>query len=264
MTIDNLVPDPEVTTEDTGSQVQPEVETKPEVPKFFSQVRKDIADSEDTKKYTAGVKDINDLVSGYVSKSKSLESALIIPGEGSSDEDIQAFFTKLGVPAEKSGYQLSDYDLQNTEGYSKMKDSFMEAAHRGALSNKQAQHMWKHLLATAKAGNAILEAEQQKVKASFEPGYNKLMEAAYPVEAERTAAIKGEIGLTKAFLQKTGLAEKFEKSGLLYDPQVIHAIAQAEKGHMPSFVESTEGATKETKKSPAIEYGSEFENFIGG
>ena len=262
MEIDNLVPDPEQTPEDPGVQKNPGNEDKPQLPKFFSQLRKDVADSEDTKKYSAGIKDINDLMTGYVSKSKSLESALIIPGEGATQEEIQSFFGKLGVPANKKDYKLSDYDFKGDD-FAKMKDSFMEAAHRGALSNKQAQHMWKHLLATAKVGSAMLEAQQKKAKDSFEPSYHKLMEAAYPVEEERTAAIRGEIGLAKSFLQKTGLAEKFEKSGLLYDPEVIHALALQEKSHKPGFVGSTPGGQKKTENKSGITYGSDFSKFIG-
>jgi hypothetical protein len=263
MNIDNFVEDPEKNEDPgTSSENSKTEESKPEVPKFFSQLRKEIADSEDTKKYLTGIKDLNDLVSSYAGKSKSLESAIIVPGENASEDEIKAFFGKLGVPEDKTGYKLSDYDFQGDE-FKLMKDSFMEAAHRGALSNKQAQHMWKHLLATTKASKAMIEARQQKVKDSFEPGYHKLMEGSYPVEEERTAAIKGEIGLAKAFLQKTGLAEKFEQSGLIYDPQVIHAIAQAEKSHKPSFIQGSGNDKDSEKKTGGISYGSEFSEFIG-
>lgn len=261
--IDNMIPDTSTETQETqetkqdaGQIQQPQVQT----PKYFSQLKKEIAENEDVKKYAGSHADLNDLVNDYTTSKKTLENALVFPGKDATQEQIAEFFGKLGVPKDTSGYTLNNYDMKE-EDVKVLKDSFLQAAHKAALSNKQAQHMWAHIIATSKAGIKQIADNAQKTKDAFDPQYHKLMEKEYPVEAERVTAIKGEISLARAFMQRTGIGDAVTKSGLIYDPVFIHAIAQEEKSHKPSIIEGSDEIQK--KQEGGMSYGKEFKDFIG-
>lgn len=261
--IDNMIPDTSTETQETqetkqdaGQIQQPQVQT----PKYFSQLKKEIAENEDVKKYAGSHADLNDLVNDYTTSKKTLENALVFPGKDATQEQIAEFFGKLGVPKDTSGYTLNNYDMKE-EDVKVLKDSFLQAAHKAALSNKQAQHMWAHIIATSKAGIKQIADNAQKTKDAFDPQYHKLMEKEYPVEAERVTAIKGEISLARAFMQRTGIGDAVTKSGLIYDPAFIHAIAQEEKSHKPSIIEGSDETQK--KQEGGMSYGKEFQDFIG-
>jgi hypothetical protein len=261
--IDNMIPDTSTeaqetqeTKQDAGQIQQPQIQT----PKYFSQLKKEIAENEDVKKYAGSHADLNDLVNDYTTSKKTLENALVFPGKDATQEQIAEFFGKLGVPKDTSGYTLNNYDMKE-EDVKVLKDSFLQAAHKAALSNKQAQHMWAHIIATSKAGIKQIADNAQKTKDAFDPQYHKLMEKEYPVEAERVTAIKGEISLARAFMQRTGIGDAVTKSGLIYDPAFIHAIAQEEKSHKPSIIEGSDEIQK--KQEGGMSYGKEFQDFIG-
>lgn len=260
--IDNMIPDTTETQEnqepkqEAGQNQQTQVQT----PKYFSQLKKEIAENEDVKKYAGSHADLNDLINDYTSSKKTLENALVFPGKDATKEQIVEFFGKLGVPKDVSGYTLNNYDMKEDD-IKVLKDSFLQAAHKAALSNKQAQHMWAHIIATSKAGMKMISDNDQKMKDSFDPQYHKLMEKEYPVEAERTTAIKGEISLARAFMQRTGIGDAVAKSGLIYNPAFIHAIAQEEKSHKPSIIEGSSETLK--KQEGGMTYGQEFQDFIG-
>lgn len=219
--IDNLIAPETETKEEVKEEVK---ENKPELPAWTSQLPKDLRDNADIMGRISGYKTIADLANAYVKSEDAGKDALHVPGKDSTEEERRAFFTKLGVPEKASDYNLSDYDL-DPETLKKSKDIFMEAAHRSALSRRQAENLWMSEVAMFKAASELKATAEAKTKASFEPQYHKILEAEYPEQTEREKVIKGELGAVTKLAQELGIGKALADSGLIYDAEVMHKLA---------------------------------------
>lgn len=238
--LDDFLPEDQTeTTEQTT--------TEDKDPAWFSQLPKEIRENADNKASLSKYKNLSDLAMAYIQDEKDLSTAIRFPKKGDT-EAIKSFFTKLGMPEDAKDYELDNYD-EKEENLAQAKEIFRKAAHSASLTKGQAKAMWRHEIALAKASQKVSASEQKKYEDSFEPSYHKLMESSYPVEAERTKAIKGEIGLVAGmFAKNPAIAKAFKSSGIVYNAEVMHELATYIKSNTAGSLIDTKGGEPEAKK----------------
>lgn len=252
--------------EDAGAENPPadnpseeQVEQEDKDPAWFSQVSKEIRDNADNKAALSKYKNISDLALAYIQNEKDLDGAIRLPKKDDA-EGIKKFFTRLGMPADAKDYELDNYDM-NEEDIANAKEIFRKAAHSASLTKGQAKAMWRHEIALSKAAQKMSTDANKKYEDSFEPSYHKLMESAYPVEAERTKAIKGEIGLVQSMFSKNpAFAKAMKTSGVVYNAEAMHELAGFIKQNTAGSIVDSHGG--EPDKKPVGIMGSYSEAFL--
>ena len=230
-------------------------ETKPEAPAWLSQLPKEMRENKDVADRISGYKTIADLANAFIKADDDGKTALHVPTKESTPEQVKEFFKKWGVPETPGDYNLSDYDI-DPETIKKSKLIFAQAAHKSALTKRQAENMWMSEVAMYKAVSQLREEADQKVKDAFEPQYSKLLEAEYPEESERKKVIKEELAVVTKWTQEQGIAKKLVESGLVYDAEVMHKLA----GYIKS---NSAGGFVQGKKAPEQQRpsGGMFDNY---
>ncbi len=236
----------------------------PKDPAWMSQLPKEMRENKDYMDALRGYKNLGELAKAHFDGKKQIEGMIRIPHKGDSDADVKAFFNKLGMPLDANEYDLGDYDM-DPESLKLAKDLFRQTAHKNVLTKAQAKNLWESQVAMAKAVGNIQAKQAQKVIDSFEPRYNALLEPAYPVEADRQAAIKGEIGLVSSMLSESPiLAKAMKDSQLIYNPAIMHELASYVKKHTASFVDTKGGNNGLQKAGEMGEYSPEFMEYAKG
>ena len=226
--LDNIIPSAEPETQATEQTEAPKVEA----PAWHSQLPKEMRENAELTGRISGFKTIADLANAYIKADDDGMNALHVPTKESSDEEVKAFFTKLGVPDSPNDYNLSDYDV-DAEAIKRDKELFMAAAHKSALTKRQAQNLWMHEVAMFKAVSQLRAEADTKIKEAFEPSYNKLLEAEYPEETARKKAIKEELAVITKWTQEQGIGKALTESGIVYNAEVMHKLAQYIKSNSP-------------------------------
>ena len=130
------------------------------------------------------IKDIEGLVKGYVHAQKTIgKDKVALPGENATEEELTAFYNKLGRPEEASAYSIGQpEDLP--EGFQYRQDqeeAFREVAHKAGLSQAQLKEVWGHLTGVAvedfnsavQNNNARIEKDQSDLKAEWGMAYTE-------------------------------------------------------------------------------------------
>jgi len=254
--IDDLLP-PAEDDPGTGGGTSPS-EPEDKDPAWFSQLSKEIRENADSRAALGKHKNLSDLATAYLQNEKDLATAIRFPKKD-DPEGVKAFFTKLGMPEDAKDYELGNFDMKE-EDLANAKEIFRKAAHAASLTKGQAKAMWRHEIALSKAAQKLTDDAHKKYEESFEPNYHKLMEAAYPVEAERTKAIKGEIGLVQTMFSKTpALAKAFKASGLVFNAEAMHELAGYIKQNTAGkFIDSQGGQPGEKPVGIMGDYSEAF------
>ena len=250
--------------DDIIPSAEPEVqeEAKPEAPAWHSQLPKELRENAEFTGRISSFKTIGDLANAYIKSEDSGKNAIHIPTKDSTEEEYKAFFKSLGVPDAPGDYNLSDYDL-DPESIKRNKELFMEAAHKSALTRKQAQNMWMSEVAMYKAVAQLKAQADAKVKEAFEPSYGKLLEAEYPEESERKKVIKDELATVTKFAQEQGIGKALTESGLVYNAEVMHKLASYIKSNSPEFVEGKKAPEQKPTGGVFDNYSEQFLAAVG-
>lgn len=172
-------------------------------PAWFSQIG-DITKDTGAAEKLAKFEKLGDLAKSYLELEGKLGSSIVKPGENASDEEIEAFYRKLGKPETADKYSISGDEAK----------MFREMAFKNNLTDDQAKALYQSL---QEVGQTALA--QQK--------------AVFAVQAQETqAALKKEFGKdypAKIELLKRGIATyggqnmgaKLQAAGLLGDYDVV-------------------------------------------
>ena len=138
---------------------------------------------------------------------------VVLPGENSTPEQVQEFWTKLGRPDKADDYQLKA--PENYEQYSTdLSDQFRAKAHELNLPAGTARdlHDWfvekqmgSHQEITAQRSNQ-LNAQTEQAKKEFGDSYNEMLQKA---------------GMATSFFNRPGFQELIEQNGLQNHPEFI-------------------------------------------
>ncbi len=226
------------------------------LPSYFSQFKK-----ENREKYSAlsKCKSLDELaelaLKGDSYKEPDYTGYLKMPTGESTKEEIQDFLSKLGVPEGPDKYTIPREDNQEpfVTGIEK---TLREAAYRSGMTDSQTKNMWGVIRAVVDtAKNETLKYMSDRRK-TFDDRYSKLFDS-YSQKAQKDAAIKESLGYFKTFVTETGIGKALEKSGAIYDENLVKALADYQKRNRGEF-KSGSGSNSGEKRGTMIAYSDEF------
>ena len=194
-----------------------------------------------------GIENVEDLYVAYKGLKEQQKNALVIPTEKSSNEEIKDFFRKVGMPEEPNGYECMKFPDMSDTYYTPMRDNFREAAYSCGLSKGQAKRMWTNMAATVQSFVNVANSKADELKKNYDTRYSSLLEKDIPDETRRKAKIEEEKNSARAFGNATGLSEFFEATGLSYNPEFTHKLAEWYAKIQPMSIFSDPHPGKEDK-----------------
>lgn len=175
-----------------------------QAPAWTQQLPKELRDNADFMKQIAKFNTIGDLGKSYSELESKLGKSIIQPGEDASEEDIAAFYSKLGKPETADGYGLTEEKHK----------AFIEAAYKNNLTVKQAQALYADLEATANTAinqaKANLQAQAKATTEALKQEYGNHYEAKIQMLQRGVNEYGGK-----------ALGEKLQATGLIADPDVV-------------------------------------------
>lgn len=152
------------------------------------------------------VPDVNTLVKNYVNAQKMIgKDKITIPDELATEDDLQAFYDKLGRP-EQDKYAIKFGESGYNEDFQK---GFVEAAHKSGILPKQAQGLFDYFQGQVDAANTAHETQSGEesvkmmddLKTEWGNGFEK------NVSIAKTAVDTLTDDSFKAFLNESGLGD---------------------------------------------------------
>lgn len=240
-------------------------------PKYFAQMNKEKADSEDYKGLYKYQK-IDELADAYLAQGKEMEAlkdkyknSIAVPERGDL-EGIRKFQEALGIPETAEGYKLNS--LKDSGLGDETLKTIKDSLHGAMLSDKQAEAVGNALLKVAK-----IEGEREiAARANAAKTFDTTLAASYADianEADRKSTAERDKASYERFANESGLKEFLDKHALSYNATFVKAVAQyarkhtgsAPQGNLPTTPTSTERA--EPGKAPAGFYGGAFNEVYG-
>lgn len=229
--------------------------------KYYSQLDKETAGNRDVMDRVKDFKSVSDLAKGYSELRGKMDRSLVIPDANSTDDEVRDYFRKLGVPESKEGYALTDGDY-NPEVLKDLKEQFRsEVLYRNGLTKVQGEKVWEAALNMLKAERDRNISRYEDAKKSFNERHEALLQKEYPVASDRKAAMNEDISYASEFLAETGLGRMFKDLGLIYNPEVIHRVAQYHKSRSAKAVMGAGGKAEQSNEMFA--QGKQFQEAYG-
>lgn len=236
--------------------INPDTETYADV-KYFSQLDKETASNVEIMDRVKAHKSVSELAKGYADISKRLDNSLLIPTKESSIDEVKAYFKKLGVPDSANGYELSDGDYQ-PEAIATFKEQFRkQVLYRNGLTKHQGEAVWNACREMLKAERDANLKAYEDAKNSFADRHEQLLMKEYPVPRDRKAAMNEDLDLAAEFFAESGLGQTFKQIGLVYNPEIIHKIAQYHKATRAKVVVGKGG--EQPKNDGLFNHSSDFD-----
>ena len=121
----------EPVTPDTSSEAEETVEAPPS---WRDEVPEDYREEKTLSKYQT----VGDLAKGHVHLSRMMGNSVKIPGEDSTDEERNDFYTKLGRPETADKYEYERPDMPEGMAYDENSETaFKQLAHDQGLTQQQ-------------------------------------------------------------------------------------------------------------------------------
>lgn len=116
---------------------------------------------------------IGDFAKSYLDLQSEREGLLKVPGEDATDEDRNAFYSKMGRPEAPEGYELGQPEgwPENVPYSAELEADFRTAAHEGGMSSKDAATAYNWFTKSA------VEAHKEEIqveKAAMDTAINEL------------------------------------------------------------------------------------------
>ena len=203
-----------------------------------------------------GIETIGKLYEKYRKLEADSKDMIRIPTAESSDEDVQAFFEKIGMPKDgPDGYNTMKFDDMTDFVYEAVSPLFRRAAYSCGLTKGQAETMWVNIAATIKGFVDVAKQKDDEAIKTFDSRYSDFLEKEIPDETRRRAKISEEKNAVKAFCEATGTMEHLKKTGLWYNPGFMHSIASWYSKIAPlSVLGENEGKPPVTDRGIAMIY----------
>lgn len=244
------------TVQETQAQQNPYSDVK-----YYSQLDKETAGNKDVMERVKGYKSVSDLAKGYSELAGRMDRSITIPDQNSSDDEVRDYFRKLGVPENENGYELSDGDY-NPDMLKELKSQFRsQVLYRNGLTKVQGEKVWEAALNMLKAERDRNLANYEEAKRSFGERHDALLRKEYPVDADRKAAMNEDISYASEFLSETGLGKFFKDMGLVYNPEVIHRLAQYHRDRSARGVMGEGGESRQSNE--LFQQGKQFREAYG-
>lgn len=196
--------------ENGGEKVEGKEKTdqKAELPKWMSQLSRESLEDADLVKQLAKFQNMGDLAKSYASLEKKLGSSINIPGENATEEEITAFYSKLGKPESAEGYSIKEESAA----------PFKALAFKANLTDSQAKAVFEGLTAIGKEQARLTAENMQKIADESDKA----------LKAEWGKDFGANLELAKRGIAAYGgnaLGQKLKASGLIYDADVVKMFA---------------------------------------
>lgn len=162
------------------------------------------------------VKHIGTLAKNYVNAQKMVgANKVAIPGENASQEELDAFYTKLGRPESADKYSTSSIELpQGVTLDEKTISDFREFAFKNGISQKVFE-------AAVAFDVARVSQNIQNAKAAADAEYDATI-----AQLQRDGNMQQIVAQCDKALSEFGLTEEFGRLGLLNNYKIITAMAK--------------------------------------
>ena len=177
-----------------------------------AQLSKELKENEEAVKVLSKFEDISGLANSYIELEKKQGSMHTIPGEKATQEELDAFYKRLGKPEAADKYSFDQkYEAEKR---------FAEAAFKANLSDKQAKELYDFFLNIGQSQQAqykeIIVKKAQETDALLQKEYGNLFEQKI---GNYTKALK--------LLGGGEVMKQLEETGLAYDPGFVKLMINA-------------------------------------
>ena len=177
-----------------------------------AQLSKELKENEEAVKVLSKFEDISGLAHSYIELEKKQGSMHTIPGEKATQEELDAFYKRLGKPEAADKYSFDQkYEAEKR---------FAEAAFKANLSDKQAKELYDFFLNIGQSQQAqykeIIVKKAQETDALLQKEYGNLFEQKI---GNYTKALK--------LLGGGEVMKQLEETGLAYDPGFVKLMINA-------------------------------------
>ncbi len=216
-----------------GGQANKEAETYA-LKAWGAQLSKELKENEEAVKVLSKFEDISGLANSYIELEKKQGSMHTIPGEKATQEELDAFYKRLGKPEAADKYSFDQkYEAEKR---------FAEAAFKANLSDKQAKELYDFFLNIGQSQQAqykeIIVKKAQETDALLQKEYGNLFEQKI---GNYTKALK--------LLGGGEVMKQLEETGLAYDPGFVKLMINAGEALGESKAVIGNGATPNGIKS---------------
>lgn len=194
-----------------GGQANKEAETYA-LKAWGAQLSKELKENEEAVKVLSKFEDISGLANSYIELEKKQGSMHTIPGEKATQEELDAFYKRLGKPEAADKYSFDQkYEAEKR---------FAEAAFKANLSDKQAKELYDFFLNIGQSQQAqykeIIVKKAQETDALLQKEYGKDFDNKM---ASYTKGLK--------LLGGGEVMKQLEETGLAYDPGFVKLMINA-------------------------------------
>ena len=177
-----------------------------------AQLSKELKENEEAVKVLSKFEDISGLANSYIELEKKQGSMHTIPGEKATQEELDAFYKRLGKPEAADKYSFDQkYEAEKR---------FAEAAFKANLSDKQAKELYDFFLNIGQSQQAqykeIIVKKAQETDALLQKEYGKDFDNKM---ASYTKGLK--------LLGRGEVMKQLEETGLAYDPGFVKLMINA-------------------------------------
>ncbi|UTC77573.1 hypothetical protein E4O04_05980 [Treponema sp. OMZ 799] len=194
-----------------GGQANKEAETYA-LKAWGAQLSKELKENAEAVKVLSKFEDISGLANSYIELEKKQGSMHTIPGEKATQEELDAFYKRLGKPEAADKYSFDQkYEAEKR---------FAEAAFKANLSDRQAKELYDFFINIGQSQTAqykeILAKKAQETDALLQKEYGKDFEQKM---ASYTKGLK--------LLGGGEVMKQLEETGLAYDPGFVKLMINA-------------------------------------
>lgn len=177
-----------------------------------AQLSKELKENAEAVKVLSKFEDISGLANSYIELEKKQGSMHTIPGEKATQEELDAFYKRLGKPEAADKYSFDQkYEAEKR---------FAEAAFKANLSDKQAKELYDFILNIGESQKTqygeLLAKKAKETDALLQKEYGNLFEQKI---GNYTKALK--------LLGDGEVMKQLEETGLAYDPGFVKLMINA-------------------------------------
>ena len=187
-----------------GTKAEGTEKSQPELPAWTSQLPEELRSNADVMKQLTKFGKIGDLAKSYSELESKLGKSIERPGKEASEEEVNAFYQKLGKPKSADKYSIE------AEGA----EAFKELAYKNNLTDDQAKGIYEAMsqlaMSQIQASKDQLLAHAKETETSLKKEYGNDYDAKLELCKRGVLAYGGP-----------ALGEKLQNSGLLYDADVV-------------------------------------------
>lgn len=165
---------------------------------------------------------LGDFAKAYMESEGRLERAIEVPTEGATQEQVQAFREKLGIPKTPAEYNLKEVEVPEIVREPGAEEWFSEVAHKANLTKGQTKLVYQAMFESAKSALDKHEGQRKEKLESATNELRKEMGEKFDETVARCRKIVKEVGGQE-------FASYLDESGLSNDPRMVKFLSSIQR-----------------------------------